>query len=133
MLILPFIHNTVTQNSIQVHTIKFLTIGGQHIWEEDKSLKLDEDILNSNDIYRKGPVIKFDKQLQICEVDMEKTQVTDFYKWEEVEFEDTETFCWRMYIHLTGNNGDNWLDIPVSEMLGKYSVKAIIDRILQKK
>ncbi len=133
MLILPFIHNTVTQNNIQVHTIKFLTIGGQKIWEEDNSLKLDEDVLNSNDIYRKGPIIKFDKQLQLCEVDMEKTKVSDFYKWDEISVEDVDTFCWRMYIYLTGNNGDNWLDISASEMLGNYSVKALINKILQKK
>jgi len=72
MLIIPFIHNVVDQNSIQIHTIKVLTIGGRGIWEEDNSLNLDKDILNPNDIYRKGTTIKFDKKLQICEVNTEK-------------------------------------------------------------
>ena len=133
MLILPFIHNVVNQNNIQINTIKILTIGGRGIWEEDNSLNIDKDILNSNDIYRKGAIIKFDKQLQMCEVDTEKTRINDFYKWEEVAFEDTETFCWRTYIYLTGDNNSNWLDIPKNELLGKYSVRDIIKKIIQKK
>ena len=133
MLILPFIHNVIDQNSIQIHTIKVLTIGGHKIWEEDNSLNLDKDILNPNDIYRKGTTIKFDKQLQICEVNSEKTKISDFYKWDEINIEDTETFCWRTYVYLTGNSSANWLDIPVSEILGKYSVRDLVAKIIQKK
>jgi hypothetical protein len=133
MLIIPFIHNVVDQNSIQVHTIKVLTIGGHGIWEEDNSLNLDKDILNPNDIYRKGTTIKFDKQLQICEVNTEKTKISDFYKWDEIAFEDTETFCWRTYVYLSGNGSANWLDIPTSEILGKYKIRDLIAKIIQKK
>lgn len=133
MLIIPFIHNVVDQNSIQVHTIKVLTIGGRGIWEEDNSLNLDKDILNPNDIYRKGTTIKFDKQLQICEVNIEKTKISDFYKWDEIAFEDTETFCWRTYVYLSGNGSANWLDIPASEILGKYKIRDLIAKIIQKK
>jgi hypothetical protein len=133
MLIIPFIHNVVNQNSIQIHTIKVLTIGGRGIWEEDNSLNLDKDILNPNDIYRKGTTIKFDKELQICEVNSEKTKITDFYKWDEIAFEDTETFCWRTYVYLSGNGSANWLDIPTSEILGKYKIRDLIAKIIQKK
>ena len=133
MLILPFIHNVINQNSIQIHTIKVLTIGGLKIWEEDNSLDLDKDILNPNDIYRKGTTIKFDKQLQICEVNTEKTNINDFYKWDEIAIEDKETFCWRIYAYITGNSSANWLDIPASEMLGNYKVKELIAKIIQKK
>lgn len=133
MLILPFIHNVVDQNNIQIHSIKVLTIGGRGIWEEDNSLNLDKDILNPNDIYRKGTTIKFDKQLQICEVNTEKTKISDFYKWDEIPFEDIETFCWRTYVYLSGNCSANWLDIPVSEMLGKYKMRDLIVKIIQKK
>ena len=133
MLILPFTHNVINQNSIQIHTIKVLTIGGLKIWEEDNSLDLDKDILNPNDIYRKGTTIKFDKQLQICEVNTEKTKINDFYKWDEIAIEDKETFCWRIYAYITGNGSVNWLDIPTSEMLGNYKVKELIAKIIQKK
>lgn len=133
MLILPFIHNVVNQNSIQVHTIKVLTIGGRKIWEEDNSLNIDKDILNPNDIYRKGMPIIFDKQLQMYEVNTEKTKIDDFYKWDEIPFEDTETFCWIVYAYISGNGSANWLDIPASEMLEKYKVKELIAKIIQKK
>ena len=132
MLILPFIHNIVSQNNIKVHTIKVLTIGGRHIWEEDNSLNLDRDILNSNDIYCKATHIKFDKNLQICEVDAAKTNISDFYNWEEIAFENTDTFCWRTYIHISGENNTMWLDIPENEMLGAYSAKEIIAKIIKK-
>ena len=54
MLILPFIHSVIsnnTNNNFKVNVIKVLTIGGNTIWEEDNSLHIDNDILNPNDIY----------------------------------------------------------------------------------
>jgi len=133
MLILPFIHNKVKQNSIQIHSIKVLTVGGREIWEENNKLNLDKDILNPNDIYRTGLPIKFDKQLQLCEVDITKTNINDFYKWDEIDYEDREMFCWRTYIYLNGDDNSNWLEIPVSEMLGKYYIKDLVDKIMKKK
>jgi len=133
MLILPFIHNKVNQNNIEIHSIKVLTVGGREIWEENNKLNLDKDILNSNDIYRIGLPIKFDKQLQLCEVDITKTNINDFYKWDEIDYEDREMFCWRTYIYLNGDGNTNWLEIPVSEMLGKYYIKDLVDKIMKKK
>jgi hypothetical protein len=132
MLIVPFIHNILHKNNIQVNIIKILTIGGRYIWEEDDSIDLDTDILNSNDIYRKGQIIKLGNNLQLCEVDTIKTNIQDFYKWEELTIEDIDTFCWRTFIYLTGNSGDNWLDIPENEMLSKYKIKHIVDKIIQR-
>jgi hypothetical protein len=132
MFILPFIHEVVPQNTFQVNVIKILTIGGQTLWEEENKLHIDKDILNPNDIYRKATPIKFDKQLQLCEVDVSKTNILDFYKWKELDCNDTETFCWRTFIHLA-NNDQIWLNIPDSEMIGNYKVKDIIAKIMEKK
>jgi hypothetical protein len=134
MLILPFIHNTIDSQKFKVNVIKFLTIGGQNLWEEKATLHIDKDILNPNDIFRKGGAIKYDKSLQLCEVDLEKTTISDFYKWEEVELGDSETFCWRTYYYFTGNDSSYcWLDPPQSEKLGKYNIKDLISAIVQKK
>ncbi len=133
MLILPFIHNIVDNTTLKVNTIKFLTIGGQNLWEEKSSLHIDKDILNPNDIYRKSIPIKFDKTLQLCEVDTEKTIISDFYKWEEIDLQDTETFCWKSYYYFNGSNKLCWLETPDSEKLGKYNVKDLIKAIIQKK
>jgi len=133
MLILPFTHKIIDNNNLKVNIIKFLTIGGQSIWEEKCKLHLDKDILNPNDIYRKSSPIKFDKQLQVCEVDIEKTTISDFYKWEEISLNDIDTFCWKTYYYFTGSDNICWLDIPESEKIGKYKVKDLINTIVQKK
>lgn len=133
MLILPFTHNVVKQNEMYVNVFNFLTVGGHNLWEESNSLEIDKDILNPNDIYRKGALIKFDKKLQLCEVDIQKTKLSDFYKWEEIELQDQETFCWRTYIYMTGTNNQIWLEIPTTEQLSNYSVQKLIKTIIQKK
>jgi hypothetical protein len=133
MLILPFIHNITQHNNIEINCIKLLTIGGKHIWEENNSFQIDKDILNTNDIFRKGDIIKFNKELSICEVDTTKTPISDFYKCEEISIDDDETFCWRTYMYISGKDGVSWLDIPKNEKLGKYNIDEIIKKIIQKK
>lgn len=133
MLILPYTHSVVNNNNLDVNVIKLLTIGGKTLWEEKSSLHIDKDILNPNDIYRKSTTIKFDKSLQICEVDIEKTNISDFYKWEEISLNDNETFCWKTYYYLTGSNNMSWLEIPDSEKIGSYKIKDIVKSIVQKK
>ena len=133
MLIIPFTHNVVDQNTIKINVINLLTIGGNTLWEENNSLNLNNDILNPNDIYIRNKPIKLDKFTHLCEVDNEKTNISDFYKWDEIGLEDKETFCWRTYIFLTGSDGMTWLDIPESEKLNKYLVKDIVKAIIQKK
>jgi hypothetical protein len=133
MFIVPFIHNIVDQATIKINVIKILTIGGKILWEEKNSLDIDKDILNPNDIYKKNKIIKYDKVTQLCEVDITKTNISDFYKWDEIDINDNETFCWRSYIYLTGVDGIIWLNIPETEKLGKYLVKDLIMAIILKK
>jgi hypothetical protein len=133
MFIVPFTHTIINNNNFEVNIIKLLTIGGQHIWEEKSSLHIDNDILNPNDIYRKSPVIKYDNKLQLCEVDIKRTNITDFYKWEEIKLEDSETFCWKTFYYFSANNKISWLDIPNNERIGNYNVNDIIKAIIQKK
>jgi hypothetical protein len=133
MLILPFIHNIINNSTFKVNTIKFLTIGGKFIWEEKNNLDINLDILNPNDIYTKIQPINFDKKLQLCEVDTQKTIISEFYRWEEINIEDTDTFCWRTYYYLTNADDICWLNIPENEKLGSYKVKDLIQSIVLKK
>ncbi len=133
MFILPFIHNTINNNNFEVNIIKILTIGGKNLWEESDSLDIDKDILTPNDIYRKNNIIHINKNIYLCEVDIEKTKIEDFYKWEEIDINDSEIFCWRTYYYFTDINKSLWLEIPDSEKIGKYKIKEIIQKIIQKK
>jgi hypothetical protein len=133
MFIVPFTHSVVNNNNFEVNVIKLLTIGGKQLWEEKSTLHIDNDILNPNDIYRKSPVIKYDKNLQLCEVDIEKTNISDFYKWEEVSINDSETFCWKTFYYFTGNNKLSWLEVPDNEKIGRYNIGDLIKTIIQEK
>jgi hypothetical protein len=132
MFILPFIHETTAQAPLTVHTIKLLTVGGRDIWEEADNLTVNKDILNPNDIYAKSKPVKFDRALRLCAVDTARTQVADFYKWNELPATDAETFCWRTFVYVASDN-DNWLTIPATEKLGKYIVRDIVRAIIEKK
>jgi len=129
MFIVPFIHKVTTHNDINVNVIQILTVGGKNLWEENNSLNIDTDILAPNDIYRTGKITKLGKKVQLCEVDTQKTNINDFYKWEEIDVNDRETFCWRTFIVLLGNNGSNWLDTSAYDVLDGYSVKELSSAI----
>jgi hypothetical protein len=132
MFILPYTHKYTNHNNIQINNIKFLTVGGKSLWEENNSLNIDKDILNPNDIYRKipGKIIKYDKNLYLYEIDLNKTNINDFYKWEEIDIENNNIFCWKTYYYIMDNNKLSWLNIPETEIISNYYIKDIIKKIL---
>lgn len=116
-----------------IHSIHVLTIGGTQLWEEAGHLRLKEDVLEPNDIYERGDV-RVIGGICLCEVDTERTQIDDFYKWKELPIHDQETFCWRDFYYFTGVNNnakDSWLDIPSKECLGSVPVSQLISTIVQ--
>lgn len=133
MFIVPFICKVSKQNNMTIHSIHVLTVGGIQLWEEEGHLRTKEDVLEPNDIYGKGDVIAVDK-FRLCEVDTERTQIGDFYKWKELPVHDQETFCWRTFYYFAGQSleqKDTWLDIPSKERLGTVPVARLMRTILQ--
>ena len=126
MLIIPFIHRITNEKNMNVHNIRVLTIGGKYIWEESGDIN---DILSSNDIYHKNTILS--DNIHLCEVDIEKTNMNDMYKWSEIDINDDETFCWKDYIYFTGNNNECWLNIPKNEMIGNTDIHTIIQLIIR--
>jgi hypothetical protein len=139
MFIIPFVHTVINQpninqTTININTIKILTIGGRNIWQEENILDIDKDILNPNDLYRATKkTIKLSNNIFLYEIDANKTNIDNFYKWEEIDYDDTETFCWKTYIQLFDTKNNNWLNIPDDEKLENISVKNIITAILKEK
>ncbi len=130
MFILPYTLNVINQTNMQVVIIRVLTIGGKYVWEEDSKLDIYKDILNPNDIYCKS-IADFDKKLKLCSVDTNRTNLNDFYKWDEIDMTDEQTFCWRQFAYLLSNPSHlPWLEIPETEKLGKYSVRQIIQKLV---
>ena len=98
--------------NMQVTVIQLLTLGGTQLWKEENTRLLEKNILHPNGIYVKGKPLKH-KDIYLCRVDTEKTEMSDFYKWEELDAEDDSTFCWRTF-YLMGENQHprSWLSIP---------------------
>lgn len=133
MFIVPFIYKVSKQNNMTIHSIHILTIGGTQLWEEEPQLRIKEDVLEPNDIYGKGDVLAV-KQFRLCEVDTNRTQIADFYKWKELPLHDQETFCWRDFYFFAGPNEhakDSWLDVPSKEYMGSVPVSSLVSHILQ--
>jgi hypothetical protein len=131
MFIIPYMYKVTKENNVSVHAIHLLTIAGKHLWEEESHLDIDHDILEPNELFRKGDIQTILKHVKLCEIDKEKTNVHDFYKWREVASQDDSTFCWKSYFHLEGDKRDSWLPIPPREMIGSHSVSKIIEAILE--
>lgn len=116
-----------------LYSIHVLTIGGTQLWEEEDHLRPKEDVLEPNDMYATGEIVAVDK-FRLCEVDTERTQIADFYKWKELPAHDQETFCWRDFYYFAGeakDSKDSWLDIPPKERLGTVPVSRLVRAILQ--
>ena len=126
MIILPYIHKLSVVNNMSVHTFTILTIGGIELWTEDIEDIENEDmkeILKQNDIYIES--IHKMGDVYLCKVDLHKTKITDFYKWNEIT--DSSMFCWRI-LYTIGDN-HNWLTHPTEYMSG-YLYKDICNMIV---
>ncbi len=136
MFIIPFTHTSITQhNTIKLNIISILSVGGQELWEEYDTNDIYTSFLEPNGLYTTNtPTIKFKGQdIYICEIDQERTNLQDFYKWDEIPISDSETFCWRTFIHITDLSDNIWLPIPASEKMSNFKVQDIIHTILQSK
>jgi hypothetical protein len=120
MILLPYIHRVTTLHSIPVHSYTILTIGGTQLWTEfDNTVT---DILECNDLYTDH--ITEMEDICLCSINTEKTNVTDFFKWNEIS--DQTTFCWRTL--YTFGEKQNWLPHP-NEYIGDYSYQDVCDLI----
>ncbi len=128
MFIIPFTKYTSIINNINVNVFSLLTIGGSEIWEEDDSLDIINDILIPNEIYLEGEPIRYNN-IFFCKVDTNKTKINDFYKWDEINLADKNTFCWKTYYTFGKNKFNDWLSIPTNEKLGSFNCETLFSII----
>ncbi len=132
MFIIPFTHTIKNEKNIKINIIKILTIAGKDLWEEESNLDIQSDILIPNGLYslNKTPIFKL-KGLNVymCEIDIDKTTMTDFYNWNEIDIE-SDNFCWRTFYHITDLNNNIWLPLPDNEKISNFKIIDIINAIL---
>jgi hypothetical protein len=123
MFIIPFIHKRVEMNNMCINVFRVLTIGGISLWKENDSFTIDS-VLKPNDIFLCSTPYHIN-DTYFCKVDTTKTNMNDFYKWEEVE--DNDTFCWRtFYVFGEKDAYMSWLPIP-NEKIGHYTYQELFD------
>ena len=110
-----------------MYSIKILTIGGHTLWQEDDHHNVEVDILQPNGIYLEIPPTQLNHHLYFCKVDPHKTNLSDFYKWEEISADDTTTFCWRS-LYIFGETAE-WLPIPDTEQINGLPILQLFDMI----
>jgi hypothetical protein len=118
MILLPYVHAVKMVNFIPVHSYTILTIGGKQLWTEDTLEDSVEQILINNDLYVDS--IKQHGDVYLCRINIAKTNMTDFYKWNEIT--DPDTFCWRTL--YTFGEQQNWLPHP-NNKIGTLSYQTI--------
>ncbi len=132
MFIIPFTHTIKNEKNIKINIIKILTIAGKDLWEEESNLDIQSDILIPNGLYslNKTPIFKL-KGLDVymCEIDIDKTTMTDFYNLNEIDIE-SDNFCWRTFYHITDLNNNIWLPVPDNEKISNFKIIDIINAIL---
>ena len=95
---------------------------GSSLWEEDDQLDLIHDILEPNGLVLTGNPIR---KNGVCYCSMDpNTKLEDYYRWEEVPIDTTDTFCWKT-IYVMGEES-KWLPVPIEETLGSLMIRDII-------
>ena len=122
MILLPYIHTVKMVNFIPVHSYTILTIGGRTLWTEGHTEDSVEQILIHNELYTDS--IQKYGDVYLCRINTEKTQMSDFYMWNEIT--NPTTFCWRTL--YTFGEKQNWLPHP-NESIGIMSYQAICTMI----
>lgn len=110
MFIIPYVETTTEINNIHITIYHVLMIGGTRLWKEDTATAtatdIEDHILRPNDIYLSlRPHIT--ELYALCRVDTTKTQMEDYYTWEEMSADDEETFCWRTFYMID----KKWLSV----------------------
>ena len=125
MFILPYIHKQTTVNHMTIDAFTILTIGGTMLWNIDETtLQHIEQTLAENDMYAHS--VEKQNNLFLCKVDTEKTNMSDFYKCNEVT---DSTVCWRT-LYTFGQN-QQWLPHP-KECISDYSYEQICTMLQSK-
>lgn len=134
MFILPYFYHRRELPYLTIHEMCILTQGGKHLWSEDeKSLRLEEDILGPNGFIMES--YKQYKDIVWCKLKDSSINMDDYYDWKEItDMSDRETFCWRrFYLFGSANSATyslDWLTFPEDEMLGVYSCKELFSGFL---
>jgi len=114
MKLVPFFLSKKERNHFTITNLHlFLSHAGKSIWKTDEpgSLPLQsvlEDYCEPNGFVIKRTYVDTSKHIVYLEIDSEKTNLTDFYTWEEALSKPTKPECWRRFIFVKDAEQADW-------------------------
>ena len=112
MKLVPFFLRESFKHTFHIHILYvFLGYAGKSVWTTEESALLStEEIVNNycepNGIVGKG--IRIEKDIAYIEVDDKKTNIADFYTWEEALQKPAKPECWRRFYFFHDKEGGEW-------------------------
>lgn len=102
------------RNDFQITSLHvFLSHAGKSIWKTDESgfvkiEKILEDYCEPNGFVLKRTHVDTQNMIVYLEVDPEKTNLSDFYTWEEALTKPTKPECWRRFLFVKDAEQADW-------------------------
>ena len=88
-----------------------------------------KEMLHMNGVYLSGEPVQWGNTI-LCPVDIQQTNMVDFYRWEELP-KSHDMFCWKtVYVLGSEPNTHNGLALP-NETVGPYTYTEIVDVLHQ--
>ncbi len=114
MKLLPFILNKKKVNTFIITSVNvFLSHAGKSIWKTEESGNIPfqsilEEYCEPNGIFvEKSHMDTLNQVAYLC-IDKTKTNVSDFYTWEEALQIQTKPECWRRFYFIQDYDGAEW-------------------------
>jgi hypothetical protein len=109
MKVLPFILKTNQGSLAKTHLSLFLAHGGKTLWQFEGTVtekELEKEYLRDNGFLPKQ--IWIEKEIAYVHIDAEKTNLADFYTWEEAYKHPQKPECWRSFYFFKDSTGAPW-------------------------
>lgn len=110
MKLIPFFYSKKETNEFTIYTLRLFTErAGKSIWKADGQLSADEisrDHMEPNGLFSKRVLIN--KDIAFIEIDSEKTNLNDFFSYEEALANPDKPECWRKFYFFIDKRNESW-------------------------
>jgi hypothetical protein len=112
MKLIPYFLRKRNQNTFCLETLNvFLAHAGKAVWTTEEQGLLSLDTILHDYCEANGLIVNqvfLEKDVAFLEVNPEKTNLSEFYTWEEALAKPGKPECWRRFYFLQDKEGSDW-------------------------
>ena len=112
MKLVPFFLTETIKNTFHVQILSvFLAHAGKAVWSTEELGILSQEVILRDYCEPNGFVVKqlqIEKDIAYIQIDPEKTNLSDFYTWDEALHTAGKPECWRRFFFLQDKEGSDW-------------------------